>query len=590
MRILEFTKIAFQKEFRKPILAGVLSITALVFNIPFLYVLATILGLAVLVFETVLKIRERKFSLDYIAILAMVTALITREYAAGAIISIMILLSEALELFGSNQAEEALSKLVERIPKICDVKTTQGIVTKNIQDVREGEIILIKPQEVIPLDGYLISTHALIDESSLTGEPIPQNYSTNQFLKSGFLNAGNLLELKVEGDFSRSTYQKIIGLVKEAKKHPAGIVRLAEKYNYAFTAITLIIAAFAYLISHETTRVLAVLVIATPCPLLIAAPVSFLGGMNKASKSNIIIKRPAILEILSRIKYIFFDKTGTLTLGEPKLVRIEIRNSEITEDILLTHVAAIERHSLHPLARAIISAKNERKLPDVIAENVNEIVGQGISGNIKDKTYTIKKSAVSNNQGISIDILTNNQVIAELTFSDTLKSNTIEVLSKLKDKYKIAIVTGDTEANTKRLFDFAGITIHAHTSPEEKYKIIKSAQTSQNQVLMVGDGLNDAPALALANVGMVFSGTENSASIDAAGVAILNHDISSVERCLDISNRTVLIAKQSIIVGIGLSIAGMLFAMFGFIPPIYGALLQELIDVLVILNALRAAR
>ncbi len=587
---MNYFNFLFKIEFRKPLISLALLISGYFFNLPLFYIVCTLFGLIVLSLDTLQKIKERKFSLDYIAILAMVTALSLQQYAAGSVIAIMILLSEALELYGSNQAEAALVKLVERIPKTCEVKMNQGFVIKKIQEVNEGDVIIIKPGEVVPLDGYLVSDNGLLDESSLTGEPIPQNYQTDQFIKSGFLNVGNLIELKVEGDFSRSAYQKIVNLVQEAKKHPAQLVRLAEKYNYIFSIATLVIAAFAYLISNDFNRVLAVLVIATPCPLLIAAPVSFLGGMNKASKKNIIIKRPAILEMLSRVTHIFFDKTGTLTLGEPKLVEFNILDSTLTEDDLLINIAAIERHSLHPLARAIIAAKNERNLPDIQAGLVQEVIGQGISGVVNDARFTIRKAASENASGIEIEVLRDNNLVAKLTFDDTLKSDTLSVINKLKQKYKIGLITGDKENNAKRLFGNMEIAMYTHATPEDKYKVIKSMQEDGSCVLMVGDGLNDAPALALANVGMVFSGTENSASIEAAGVAILNHKVNSVLESLEIAIATTKIAKQSILVGIGLSIAGMIIAMFGFIPPIYGALLQELIDLTVILNALRSAR
>jgi len=587
---MNYFNFLFKIEFRKPLISLALLISGYFFNLPLFYIVCTLFGLIVLSLDTLQKIKERKFSLDYIAILAMVTALSLQQYAAGSVIAIMILLSEALELYGSNQAEAALVKLVDRIPKTCEVKLNQGFVIKKIQEVNEGDVIIIKPGEVVPLDGYLVSGNGLLDESSLTGEPIPQNYQVDQFIKSGFLNVGNLIELKVEGDFSRSAYQKIVNLVKEAKKHPAQLVRLAEKYNYIFSIVTLAIATFAYLISYDFNRVLAVLVIATPCPLLIAAPVSFLGGMNKASKKNIIIKRPAILEMLSRVTHIFFDKTGTLTLGEPKLVSFDILDPSLMEDELLISIAAIERHSLHPLARAIIAAKNERKLSDIQADLVQEVIGQGISGIVNHARFTIRKSASENASGIQIDVLREDKLVAKLTFDDTLKSDTLNVLNKLKQKYKVGLITGDKENNAKRLFGDMEIAMYTHATPEDKYKVIKSTQEEGSCVLMVGDGLNDAPALALANVGMVFSGTENSASIEAAGVAILNHKVNSVLESLEIAIATTKIAKQSILVGIGLSIAGMIIAMFGFIPPIYGALLQELIDLTVILNALRSAR
>jgi heavy metal translocating P-type ATPase len=585
------------------------------------YLAAITIGLFTLVTDSIQKLFKKQFSLDYIAILAMVVSLATNELLAGAVISLMILVSESLEAYGSREAEAALKHLVEKIPKTCQVKRGAGngekekeneFSEKPIQDVCEGDVILIRDHEIIPLDGYLLSDDALMDEANLTGEFEPQPYRKNQFLKSGLVNAGASLELRVSGNFGSSTYQKIVDLVREAKKHPARIVRLAEKYNYGFTAITLVMAGAAYLVSGgDATRFLAVLVIATPCPLLIAAPISFLGGMNIASKKNIIIKRPAALETLANVTAIFFDKTGTLTLGEPTLRTIRAFDPAYSENVLLSIAAAIELHSLHPLAKAIVTAHNARNKNDKNTEtqeatHIMETVGDGIAGAVNGNVYRLKKysgmtaadNAVSTNTnegGIVIEMSTGGHAIAHFILDDIIKPGTIALLEKLRTRYHVAILTGDTQENAARLFDGEkhgadGLAIHARCTPEEKFRIIKEAQAQGEKVMMVGDGLNDAPALALANVGVVFSGTENSASIDAAAVAILSRDIALVETTIDIARRSTRIAEQSILWGIGLSIVGMVFALLGYIPPVTGAVLQEGIDVTVIFNALRAAQ
>ena len=577
-------------EFYLPIFVLILAIAGFATGYGPLFILAIAIGLFVLVRNSVKKLFERQFSLDYIAILAMVVSLATNELLAGSVIALMILLSEALEVYSSREAEAALKHFVEKIPKTCQIKIGDGFENRSIHTIKDGDVIFIRPEEIIPLDGYLVSPHALMDEANLTGELEPQSYAQNQLVKSGLVNLETSIELRVTGDFSHSTYQKIVDLVTESKQHPARTVRLAEKYNYGFTAITLIVAGAAYVISGSAVNLLAVLVMATPCPLLIAAPVSFLGGLNKASKKNIIVKRPAALETLSEITAIFFDKTGTLTLGEPRLREIKDIATGFSEETLLASVAAIERHSLHPLAKAAVRAAEKRGLPRYEVTEVKEKIGSGIAGMIKNKTFFIEKSRSATTDGITIDVFANGALAGRLVFDDQIKDGTVELLKTLKEHYAVAILTGDTEENAERLFGHLGVTIHARCLPENKFEIVKAAQAGGGKVMMVGDGLNDAPALALADVGVVFSGTENSASIDAAAVAILSRNIERVQSILTIAKDSTRIARESILWGIGLSIVGMVFAAFGYIPPVTGAILQEGIDAAVILNALRSAR
>lgn len=577
-------------EFYLPSLVLILTVIGLVTGYGSLFIIAIAIGLFVLVRNSIKKLFDRQFSLDYIAILAMVVSLATNEFLAGSVISLMILLSEALETYSAREAEAALKHFVEKIPKTCQVKIGNGFEQRSIHDIKEGDIIFIRPEEIIPLDGHLVSEHALMNEANLTGELEPQSYARNQLVKSGLINIESSIELRVSGDFSHSTYQKIVDLVQEAKQHPARTVRLAEKYNYGFTAITLVIAGAAYIFSGSMVNLLAVLVMATPCPLLIAAPVSFLGGLSKASKNNIIVKKPAALETLSQITAIFFDKTGTLTLGEPHLRDIKDIGAGFSEVTLLAAVAAIERHSLHPLAKALVQTAEERGVPHYEVTEVKEKIGHGITGIIDGKIFLIKKSESPAADGITIDVLVDDAFAGRFIFDDQIKEGTVELLKTLKKHYEVAILTGDTKENAEQLFGQLGVTIHAHCLPEDKFSIVKASQANGGKVMMVGDGLNDAPALALADVGVVFSGTENSASIDAAAVAILSRNIDRVQSILTIANDATRIAKESILWGIGLSIVGMLFAAFGYIPPVTGAILQEGIDVTVILNALRSAR
>ncbi len=585
-----FWYILRQEMFRIPLAITVLAIAGLILAHPLPLIAAIMIGLGKLIWESIEKVRSGRWSLDYIAILAMATALAASEYGTGAMIALMITLSGALEEFGAQRAEASLKSLVEKIPKQCLVKQGPGFTQVAIQEVVDKIIILIKPHELVPLDGFLRSNHATVSDANLTGEALPKELQLNDFIKSGVVNIGPAIEIEVVGNFQSSSYQKIISLVEESKKQPANLVRLAQKFNWPFTAVTLVLAAGTYIVTHDISRLLAVLAIATPCPLLIAAPIAFLGGMNKAAQKNIIIKKPAVLEALAQATSIFFDKTGTLTLGEPRLRSINLFDKGIDENHTIVIAAAIELHSLHPLARAITAERSRRTLADLAATNVIETIGSGISGTVEGTIYQLTKTKEVIQGGIGLDMYRGSQLIAQFIFDDELKRDVASMLETLKKNYRVALITGDKQENAQRLFGNFGITIHAGMLPEDKFTIIKVERQAGHRVIMVGDGLNDAPALALADAGIVFSGTENSASIEAASVAILSHDIGLVPETLAIAGRATAIAKQSIIFGIGLSMIGMGFAAAGFITPIVAAIIQELIDVGVTINALRASR
>ncbi len=580
----------FRKEFRPPLaVLTLLVLGAAAPALPF-WIIAIVVGIVKITWDSIKRIAERSYSLDYIALLAMVVSLFADQYLAGAVVALMITGGESLDEYASARAESALRGLAERIPKFCTVRAADGsIAEKPIQDVGSGETIIVKQGELIPLDGTLLSQEALLDEANLTGEAAPVSFFRGEFIKSGSVNAGAILELSVEGGFETSTYMRIVHLVDEAKKHQAHVVRLAERVNFPFTAITLVLAAGAYALSHELARALAVLVIATPCPLIIAAPVAFIGGLSRAARRNIIVKRPATLEELSRASVVFFDKTGTLTLGEIKLMKIEVLAPGRDETTLLSIASAIEFHSIHPLARAIQAAYSLRKGPALEATNVVETIGHGIAGDVKGRRYTITK-AEGSHDGITLSLIEGEREIARFHFEDEVKENVAELFRALaKRGISIRILTGDKRANAERLFGKFGITILAECTPESKYAAIEAAKKDGATVVMVGDGLNDAPALAHAHVGIVFSGTENSAAIEAANAVILGRDVMLIEYLFDTSSRSMRIAGQSIWGGVALSSIGMLFAAFGFIPPVAGALTQEVIDVAVILNSLRTA-
>ena len=562
-------------------------------GIPYAFVLSISLGLIKIGVDSWQNIAHGHWSLDYIAFAAMIVSLLSGEYIAGAVIALMFTGGEALEAFASERAEASLRTLVERIPKTCLVQENGRSAEVPIQEVKSGSVILLKSRELVPLDGMLRSESATLDVANLTGESMPVELQRGTFVKSGSVNLGGSLELAVVGDFSTSTYHKIVGLVEEARRNPSHFVRIAEQVNLPFTIAVFVLAIGAYVFSGDISRGLAVLVIATPCPLIIAAPVAFIGGLSRAAHRSIIIRAPASLEVISRVTTIFFDKTGTLTLGEPVLREISISQSNVfpSENDALAAAAAIEIHSLHPLARAMVAETRRRGLRFETASHVEEKIGEGISGEVGGARYMLKRAVHGAASGIQLVLVHDDREVARFRFEDVLKDNVGELFNAIRQRgIKVAMITGDRKENTESLFSSYGITIHAEASPEDKYRIVKEARGKGEIVMMVGDGLNDAPALALADIGVVFSGAENAASIEAARVVVLESSLARILDLLAISDKSVRIAKESVYGGIGLSLIGMLIAAAGLIVPVEGAIAQEAIDVVVILNALRSLR
>ena len=613
-----------------PFVVLTLSILALVIHLPILYIIAAGLGIATITYDSLREIRAGRYSLDYIALLAMIVGIVAHEYAAGAIVALMFTGGKALEAFANGRAESSLRALLDRIPKSVLVRQSDGSTREvALTDAKHGDVIVVRANELVPLDGILQSLTGTFDEANLTGEAIPISLTHGAAIKSGVVNVGTTIDLQVTGTFETSTYARIVELVKTAKIDEAPLVRVAGKANGFFTITTLIIAGLTFWITRDPSRLLAVLVLATPCPLIIAAPVAFIGGMSRGASKNIIVKKPGLLETVARATVVFFDKTGTLTLGEPTLTGVKLAEAggdhtlggcgqesapggDPSENDLLQIAASIEFHSIHPLARAFGAAAKARGITLIPAEHVAETIGHGISGSINGTTYTVAQAPHTKDSS-GIELLLSRQApavhganesgihetdkddvgipLATFSFADVLKPEAVAVLKRMHDSgLHIEVITGDTQTNAEAVFGTLPLTINADCSPEDKYRIIDDAKSKGSIVVMVGDGLNDAPALARAHAGIVFSGTENSAAIEAADAVILGSDIAKVAELFEISKRSLGIAQESIWVGIGLSIVGMTIAAFGFIPPVVGAFIQEGIDVSVILNSLRAIR
>ncbi len=556
------------------------------------YIIGIIPGAEQLVAESYETLKNRSFALDYIAILAIIVSVIAGEYLVGNIIALMISSGNGLEKYAQRRAKSSLTALSKRIPDEALVYESEAKARKEkIKDVKKGTLILVRKGEVVPLDGKLESEFAQIDESSLTGEPYFADKIKGDILRSGTVNMGNTIMIRTTKEDRDSTYRQIINLVKKAQEEKSPMIRTAHKYNGFFAALSLVIAFAAFLYWHDLDHVLAVLVIATPCPLLIAAPVALIGGMSASAKKKIIVKNLSAMEAVSRSDTLVFDKTGTITLGKPNLKEIAVKDKRYDRRKILEIAEAIERNSLHPFARSIVSEARKEKLVSLSAKDVEEKLGEGISGTVGKKRYTILKGKDSETN--HLHLIEGKKVIAEIMFEDVLKDNAKEIILKLKKKgIDMHIFTGDKKETAEKLklsLDH-GIDIRSEMSPEDKEKGIKELKQKGKTVAMVGDGINDAPALALSDVGMVFSHEEHTASSEAADIVFLGGGFSEVYDSIKISGRTMKIAKESMITGIGLSIAGMLFAAGGFIVPIAGAIIQELIDVSVIINSLRAIK
>ncbi len=554
------------------------------------YIIGIIPGGIQLLAESFVSLKNKSFALDYIAMLAIAVAVISQEFLVGGVIALMISGGNALETYAQKRARSSLTKLSRRIPdEVMVWENNSDMRKEKIEQVKAGEKIFIRKGEVIPLDGILFSQKgAEVDESSLTGEADFISKMRGDKVMSGTVNMGDSIVVQVTKEMGESTYMKIVKMVEEAQEEKSPTIRIAHKYNAGFTILALLIAAAAWIYWGDLEHVLAVLVIATPCPLLIAAPVALIGGMSAAAKKKIIVKNLAALEAVSRANTLVFDKTGTITMGKPLLKEIEVKDKRYDKKKVLSIAEAIERSSLHPLAHSIIAEARKEKVPRVAASEVEEIIGKGIAGTVKGKKFSIVKGGDSSVN--HLHLLEGKKIIAEIIFEDVLKEKARKIIEKLgKRNMEIHIFTGDKKETADKLKKVlnGGVEVRAEMSPEEKQKGIKDLKKQGKTIAMVGDGINDAPALALADVGMVFSHEEHTASSEAAEIVFLGGHFSEVYDSINISQKTMKIAKQSMITGIGLSVVGMFFAAFGFIIPLIGAILQEAIDVATIVNSLR---
>ncbi|MFK4886926.1 heavy metal translocating P-type ATPase [Lactococcus petauri] len=545
--------------------------------------------------EMVKTLRKGNYGVDLLAITAIIATLLVGEYWASLIIILMLVGGETLEDYAAGRANRELSALLQKTPDIAHVMQEGKVVDMDLDDVEIGAHLLIKPMEVVPIDGVLLSEAAILDESSVTGETKPNELQQGDEILSGAINGSSSIEIRTSVAASESQFQKIVALVREAEATPANFVRLADRYAVPFTIMAYIIAAVAYFISGDPVRIAEVLVVASPCPLILAAPIAFVSGMSRSSKNGFLIKNGTIIEKLATAKAIFFDKTGTITDGKIEVDAI-VPAEGISQEELLHIVYTIEKSSTHILAKAVSSYAESHNVQSLALESLSEVAGLGVTGQINGQLIKIgRASFVGAPEGLDFEtafyVSRDGQYIGAVTFSDTLRANAPAVIKDLRQAgfESITMLTGDNARVADKIAAQVGITeVYSSMLPEEK--LAKIQASTIHPTIMVGDGVNDAPALTLADVGISIGTGNNTVASEAADIVLLKNDLSSVTKAVHISRDTLTIAKQSVLIGIIICVILMLIAATGLIPAIIGALFQEVIDVVSILYALRALK
>ncbi len=560
-------------------------------------------ALAIAAWQAVGMVRQllrREFGLDVLAITAIIATVLVGEFIAALVVVLMLTGGEALEDYANRRAKRELDALLARAPQRARVQRDGGFADVSVDEVVVGDVVLIRPSEVVPVDGVLLSPTTTVDESSLTGESIPVEKVAGDTLLSGSVNGVQAVELRASATASASQYQQIVALVAAASESRAPVVRLADRYAVPFTAFSLALAAVAWLVSGEPNRFAEVLVLATPCPLLIAAPVAFVGGMSRAARNGLIVKGGAVLEQLARARTVAFDKTGTLTRGTPEIT--EIRPSGgISSDELLTAVAEAEEYSSHVLAASFLRAADARGLVRRGAESAREVATNGVEAVVAGRRIVVGKFAFVAEHApdavrtpiapgeLAVYAAIDGRYAGAILASDIVRPEAPDMLARL-DALGIRhtlMLTGDARETAEHVAAALGIgEVQAECLPADKVAAIQ--HLDERPVVMVGDGVNDAPVLAAAEVGVAMGAKGATAASESADVVVLVDDISRVADAITIGRRTVRVALQSIWIGIGVSVALMIVASFGLIPATVGALLQELVDLVTILAALRA--
>lgn len=541
-----------------------------------------------------------EFSSDLLAGLSIVTAIILGEYLAGTLVVLMLSGGQTIEAFAVRRASFALEALARRMPTLAHRQLDGSMTDVPLEAVAVGDVLVVFPHETCPVDGVVISGRSTMNEAYLTGEPYLLPKAAGASVLSGAINGEGALTIRAEQTATDSRYAKIMRVMRESEQRRPRIRRLGDQLGAVYTPVAVVLALAAWAVSGEVSRFLAVLVVATPCPLLIAIPVAIIGAVSLAARRGIIIRDPAALETVDTCRVAIFDKTGTLTYGEPKLTEV-IPAAGVDHDDVLALASSLEKYSRHPLAEAIVDAAKEAKLPNLEASEVSERPGAGLRGIVAGRAVQIthrRKLPVEQHSslppvvgGLECLILVDGAYAATFRFRDEPRADGRSFIRHLRPHHgfdRVLLVSGDRDEEVRYLAGRVGISeVFSGQSPEQKLQLVR-AETSMAPTVFLGDGINDAPALAAATVGIAF-GQGSDVTAEAAGVVVLDSSLQRVDELLHIGRRMRSIALISAVGGMALSVAGMLAAAAGWLTPVVGAIVQELIDVAAVLHALRAS-
>ena len=566
---------------------------------------------APVLWRTLLGALRGKFAADLVATLAIVTAFILDQPLVGLVVVLMQTGGEAIERYAEGRASQALRELQAAAPKDAHRLVAGRIEDIRAEDVLVGDELLVRPGELVPCDGLVIDGHSHVDASRLTGEPVPVSASAGTALMSGSVNGEGALTMRATARAEESQYARIVALVRSAQASKAPLQRVADRYAIWFTPATLVVCAVAWLVGRDADRVLAVLAIATPCPLILATPIALLGGINRAARRNVIVRHGTALERIGDATVAVFDKTGTITVGMPRVAAI-VAAPGWGDDAVLALAASVERGSSHLLARTLVAAAEERALDLLDARGVREAPGRGVTGRAGDHSVVVGSRGLVLERhpelGPDFDVLeascppasrlralvaVDGQAAGVIVYADEVRPGAHDVLAEMRQLgvQRTILLSGDRAENASAVADAVGIDeVAGDLLPEDKVDAVHVLVARGENVLMVGDGTNDAPALSAATVGVALAAHGGGVTTEAADVVVMADDLGRVVETMQISRRTMHIARQCIRVGVALSVAGMLAAAAGYITPILGAGLQEAIDLAVIVNALRASR
>ncbi len=563
-----------------------------------------VIGIVIVVtaVDMVRDLMSGHWGLDVLAVIAMVATLAVDEYVAGLIIALMLTGGEALEAWAARRAGRELDTLLNRAPAFAQRIDPHTGDTEQIpvDEVAVGDELLVRSSEILPVDGTLLSERAVIDESSVTGEPVPVTYGAGDSVLSGTMNGTVAFTMRADKAARDSQYASIVHLVEAAVESRSPMVRLADRYAVPFTIVSLLIGALAWYVSGDPVRFAEVLVVATPCPLLIATPIAFMGGMSSAAKLNVIIKEAGALEVLSKVQSVAFDKTGTLTQGRPEVVEIRLGTRSAGHTLALA--AAAEQYSVHVFAQPMIelARRDGLDLPRILT--AEEVATNGVEATLADGTQVrvgkpgfvegvtgpLQRTVLEAGE-TAVYVSVGDALAGVIVLSDPVRPHAAATVARMRAAgvKKVVMVTGDVASTAASIAREVGLTaVHAETTPQTKVDIV--AALHPRPVLMVGDGLNDAPVLAAADVGIAMAGRGVTAASESASAVLTSDDLTRVADVMEVSRRTVAIAVQSIWMGIVISVGLMLVAAFGYLPAVVGALLQEVVDLVAILSALRA--